>query len=146
MLFTQSLVAAFASIALAAPTRLMTVDEEWTIESLQRVCDEQDTQCTWTFTINTNTEGVEPTSVEYIVEASGETPASQAIGGPSEFGVFTVTSTWSDVFGIEDAWTTMSVIDFERGILVYPAYLDRQVAGGEVVEPDQVYIPEPIPA
>lgn len=134
-----------AATALAAPARFMPLaNEEWTIENMKRVCDDADTKCTWTFSVNTHTEGVDPTDVEYIVEASGGAPASQAIGGPSEFGVFTVTSTWSDYFGLPDAWTTLSVIDYERGVLVHPAYKDVLVAGGEVVEPDQTYVPEAI--
>jgi hypothetical protein len=148
MLFTQAFLA-FAATAIAAPagSKLMTVEgETWTIENMKRICNEEDTSCTWNFAINTHAEGVEPTDAEYIVEASGGLPASRAIGGTSEFGIFTVTSTWSDWQGDESlGWTTMSVIDKERGVLVYPAYTDEQLASGEVVEPDQSYIPEPIP-
>ncbi|KEY71774.1 hypothetical protein S7711_06529 [Stachybotrys chartarum IBT 7711] len=148
MHFLQSILVSMslATTAFSAPARLMSLAEEWTIESLSRTCNEEDTSCTWTFSINTHADGVEPTDVVYVVNATASAPASRAIGGPSSHGIFTVTSTWSDYFGIEDAWTTMSVIDYERGVLVYPAYLDTQLAGGEVVEPDQTYVVESIPA
>ncbi|CAH0003457.1 unnamed protein product [Clonostachys byssicola] len=120
--------------------------EEWTIESMKRVCNDNDTSCTWTFRINTHAEGIKPTAVEYIVESANNTTASRSIGGPSKFGIFTVTSTWRDYFGLEGAWTTLSVIDYGRKVLVYPAYTDKQVQGGEVVKPDQVYVPENVPS
>ena len=113
----------------------------WIIEDLKRVCDDADTKCTWTFSVNTQTEGVEATDVEYIVEASRGTPASRAVGGPSQFGPFSVTSTWTDVFGVPDAWTTLSIIHSVKKILVTPAYKDTLLQDGEVVEPDQTHIP-----
>ena len=137
----------FTATALAAPARFMPLAaEEWTIESLKRVCDDDDTTCKWTFSVNTHAEDVEPTEVTYVVNATDDTVASRAIGGPVEASIFTITSTWTDYFGIEEAWTTLSVIDYERGVLVYPAYKDKQLEDGEVVEPDQTYVPENIPA
>lgn len=135
-----------AVTALAAPARFMSLSsEEWTIENMARACNEADTECTWTFSVNTNAEGTEPTDVKYLVKANDGAPASRAIGGPSEFGIFTVASTWSDSFGIPNAWTTLSIIDYERGILVYPAYRDIVLENGGIVEPDQAYIPQAIP-
>ncbi|CAI6088517.1 unnamed protein product [Clonostachys chloroleuca] len=122
------------------------LSEEWTIESMQRVCNDNDTSCTWTFRVNTHAEGIKPTSVEYIVKSTNNTTASRSIGGPSKFGIFTVTSTWRDYFGLEGAWTTLSVIDYGRRLLVYPAYTDKQVEDGDVVKPDQVYVPENVPS
>jgi hypothetical protein len=139
--------AALASTALAAPTMFMTVTaEEWTIESVKRDCGDDDKSCVWNFSINTHAADAEPTAVKYVVNATDAAPASRATGGPSEFGVFTVTSTWSDYFGEEEAWTTLSVIDYDRGVLVYPAYKDKQLADGATVEPDQSYTPENLPA
>lgn len=144
MYFTTLL--AFATAALAAPARFMSqAAEEWTIESLSRTCTDELDQCVWTFTVNTYAEDVEPTEVRYVINGTDDTPATRAIGGPSEYGVFTVTSNWSDYFGEDEAWTTLSVIDYERGVLVYPAYTDVQVEEGEVVEPDQTYVPEALP-
>jgi hypothetical protein len=131
-----------ASTTAATPTNPKPVfSEAWVIENLKRVCDDADTKCTWTFSVNTQTEGVEPTDIEYIVEASRGAPASRAIGGPSQFGPFTVTSTWTDGFGVPDAWTTLSIIHDEKKILVTPAYKDTLLQGGKVVEPDQTHIP-----
>lgn len=131
-----------ASAPAATPTSLKPVfSEAWTIEDLKRVCDDADTKCTWTFSLNTQTEGVEPTDIEYIVEASRGAPASRAIGGPSQFGPFTVTSTWTDVFKVPDAWTTLSIIHSEKKLLVTPAYKDTLLQEGEVVERDQTHIP-----
>lgn len=136
-----------AAVALATPARSMPLAaEEWTIASLKRVCNEQDTTCTWTFHVDTHAEDVEPTAVEYVVNGTDSTAASHAIGGPQKFGIFTVTSTWTDYFGFQEAWTTLSVIDYARGVLVYPAYKDTVLAGEEVVVPDQTYVPEAIPA
>lgn len=143
----STLLTTFAATAIAAPARFMPqTGEQWTIESLQRRCTLQPrNECVWTFRVNTHAEDVEPTEVRYIVNGTDDTLPSRAVGGPSDFGIFTVTSTWTDYFGIEDAWTTLSVIDYERGVLVYPAYTDKQLAGGPIVKPDQTYVPEAIP-
>jgi hypothetical protein len=140
-------VLAFATAALAAPARFMPLaNEEWTIENMQRRCTVTPrNECVWTFKINQHKEGVAPTDVRYVVNGTSAVLPSRSVGGPSKHGIFTVTSTWSDYFGVENAWTTMSVIDYKRGVLIYPAYTDKQLAGGKVVKPDQTYVPESIP-
>lgn len=140
-------IVAFAATALAAPARIMSqAGETWTIENLQRRCTSTPkNECVWTFRINTHTSGVASTDVRYIVNGTSTIPPSRAVGGPSTFGKYTVTSTWSDYFGVEEAWTTMSVIDYKRGVLVYPAYTDKQLKGGSIVKPDQTYVPEALP-
>lgn len=136
----------WATAASAMPRSPPLAGEKWTIESMRRLCNGNDTSCTWTFRINTHGEHADPTPAEYTVNSSSSAPASRAVGGPSIFGAFTVTSTWREVHGSEDAWTTLSVVDYGRGVLVYPAYKDKQIRGGEVVQPDQAYVPETIPA
>ncbi|KAI1405528.1 hypothetical protein F4819DRAFT_443749 [Hypoxylon fuscum] len=111
----------FAATALAAPLS-KSADATWTITSLSRTCDDADTTCLWTFGVDTGEDGIEPTAVaDYTVNATDSAPASQAIGGPQLFGNFTVTSTWSGQFGEGEGFTTLSVIDYNRTLIVYPA-------------------------
>lgn len=91
MQLTHTLVALFSTSALAA-TLSTFASTEWTLESLVRVCDGTDDSCTWTFGINTNEEGVDPTACTYDVGATSTEPASQSNGGPVTCGAFTVTS------------------------------------------------------
>ncbi|KAI1780445.1 hypothetical protein F4818DRAFT_435651 [Hypoxylon cercidicola] len=144
---TTILALSAAGLALAAPLSMAADAAEWTIAGLSRTCDDADTSCVWTFAVDTAEEGVEPTPVaNYTVNASDAAVASQAIGGPQVFGNFTVTSTWSGQFGDGEGFTTLSVIDFARNLIVYPAYKDTQLPNGEVVTPDQSYPVQNIPS
>ncbi|KAI6088958.1 hypothetical protein F4821DRAFT_232628 [Hypoxylon rubiginosum] len=134
-----------AGFAVAAPVSMAADVAEWTIEGLSRTCDDADATCLWTFTIDTAEEGVAVTPANYTVNATTSAPASQAIGGPQVFGNFTVTSTWSGQFGEGEGFTTLSVIDYARNLIVYPAYKDTQLPNGEVVTPDQSYPVQNIP-
>lgn len=129
-----------AATVLAAP-RLPAI-KPWTIEGVKRSCDAADTKCTWHFTVNTHSEGITPTNVDFVVEASNGAPASRSVGKPSAFGKFTVTSAWSDAFGDAHGWTTLSLVDNDRKLITFPAYTDEQVRGGATVRPDQTYLPE----
>ncbi|KAI1381566.1 hypothetical protein F4677DRAFT_460635 [Hypoxylon crocopeplum] len=133
-----------ATTALAAPLS-MAVAAEWTIETLSRVCDDADTTCLWTFGIDTGAAELAPTAANYTVNATDAAPASRAIGGPQLFGNYTVTSTWSGQFGDGEGFTTLSVIDYAQGLIVYPAYKDTQLLNGEVVTPDQSYPVQSLP-
>ncbi|OJI98055.1 hypothetical protein ASPVEDRAFT_37488 [Aspergillus versicolor CBS 583.65] len=140
---TQAILAALACTpALAAPAKtksMMIKESEWTIESLKRECNDDDSKCTWTFGINP---GSGATDCTYEVEGS---PASEANGGPVNCGPYTITSGWSDQFGPEEGFTTLSVVKEETREIVWPAYTDKQVDGGEVVVPDQSYTPQILP-
>lgn len=77
-----------SSAVLAAPTpasgnakSMMAAVPEWTIEGAKRVCDTDDTKCTWSFGINN---GTGTTPCEEVVTGS---PASQTNGGPATCGV-----------------------------------------------------------
>ncbi|OTA54908.1 hypothetical protein K449DRAFT_426025 [Hypoxylon sp. EC38] len=135
------------TISLAAPLSMAAPNAaEWTIESLSRTCDDADTTCVWSFGVNTGEPGVAVTSVSnYTVNATSSAPASRAVGGPQKFGNFTVTSTWSGQFGEGQGFTTLSVIDYDRGLIVYPAYKDTQLVNGQVVKPDQSYPVQNLP-
>ncbi|KAI2473445.1 hypothetical protein F4781DRAFT_191538 [Annulohypoxylon bovei var. microspora] len=136
-----------AASTLAAPLSMAAPNAaEWTIESLKRTCDDGDKTCVWTFSVNTGEDGVAATSVaNYTVNATDSAPASQAIGNAQTFGNFTVTSTWSGQFGEGEGFTTMSVIDYAKGLIVYPAYKDTQLVSGQVVTPDQSYPVQNLP-
>ncbi|KAJ5486209.1 hypothetical protein N7530_000509 [Penicillium desertorum] len=146
MQLTQLLLATglLASSAFAAPAdtsakSMMADCPQWTLQDTKRVCNEEDTSCTWTFGIYPGAGDATPCT--YIVEGS---PASQANGGPVTCGGYTVTSGWSDQFGAENGFTTLSVVNKARQI-IWPAYTDKQVAGGAVVKPDQSYSPAALP-
>ncbi|KAI0142428.1 hypothetical protein F4776DRAFT_506617 [Hypoxylon sp. NC0597] len=140
-LLSASTSALAAPLSMAAPNAA-----EWTIESLSRTCDDADTTCVWSFGVNTGEPDVAVTSVSnYTVNATSSAPASRAIGGPQQFGNFTVTSTWSGQFGEGEGFTTLSVIDYPRGLIVYPAYKDTQLPNGQVVKPDQSYPVQNLP-
>ncbi|KAI2611478.1 uncharacterized protein GGS25DRAFT_519786 [Hypoxylon fragiforme] len=134
------------SATTALATRLsVAVDAEWTIEGLSRTCDDADTTCLWTFGIDTNEEGAEVVAANYTVNASSDAPASRAIGGPEAFGNYTVTSTWSGQFGEGEGFTTLSVIDYGKGLIVYPGYRDVEIPNGKVYTPDKSYPVQQIP-
>ena len=146
MQLTQLLLATglFASSAFAAPAdtsakSMMADTPQWTLQDTKRVCDTEDTSCTWTFGIYPGAGDATPCT--YIVEGA---PASRANGGPATCGEYTVTSGWSGQFGEENGFTTLSIVNEARQI-IWPAYTDKQLAGGVVVKPDQSYAPAPLP-
>ncbi|EKV15997.1 small secreted protein [Penicillium digitatum] len=135
----------FFSSSFAAPAdtsvKSMMVDSpQWTIQNAQRVCNPQDTSCTWTFSIYPGAGAATPCT--YVVEGS---PASRANGGPVTCGAYTVTSGWSGQFGADNGFTTLSVVDNNSRQIIWPAYTDKQLAGGAVVKPDQSYAPAALP-
>lgn len=142
-LLLTTLSACSAVLAAPAPApgkSMMATDCQWTIESLKRVCNDANTCCTWTFGIDTGS-GT-PTACTYVVEG---TNASEANGGPSDCGDFTITSGWSGQFGPGNGFTTLSVVDDVTRQIIYPAYTDNQLKGGQVVTPDQSYTPAALP-
>ena len=142
MLGKTFITALLASSALAAPTpreeevMSMATGEEWTLETLKRVCNEDYDKCTWSFGINTN-EGANATACTYVVE--GE-PANETPGGPVECGKFTITSGWDP-----NGFTVLSVIDYEIEQLIYAGYNETLVKGGKVVKPDRSWPVEDLP-
>ncbi|KAJ5130859.1 uncharacterized protein N7515_006898 [Penicillium bovifimosum] len=137
MQLTQLLLATglFASSVFAAPL----ASDQWTIKDMKRVCNAADTSCTWTFGINN---GATVTPAKYVVEGDA---ASRKNGGPSNFGSYTVTSGWSGQFGPNNGFTTLSVVNNDARKIIWPAYTDAQLKGGNVVKPDQSYSAVPLP-
>lgn len=110
---------------------------EWTIESLKRTCNGDDSSCAWSF--NINTESADPTACTFTVSGS---PASQTgLTAPASCGDFQVTTGWSDQFGADQGFTTLSVVDAVNKLIVWPSYTDKQLANDVVVSPDQSYTP-----
>jgi hypothetical protein len=131
------------SAVMAAPTAgvsMMAAGPQWTIENMKRICNADDTKCTWTFGIEVGTDAATPCT--YVVKA---TNASQANGGPATCGAYTITSGWSGQFGDGNGFTTLSVVNGQTRQIVWPAYTDKQLAGGKVVKPDQAYTPAALP-
>ncbi|CAI7662463.1 unnamed protein product [Penicillium glandicola] len=140
---TQLLIATglVASSAFAAPAdtsakSMMADSPEWTLQDTKRVCNTDDTSCTWTFGIYPGSG--DATACTLLVEG---TTASRANGGPATCGGYTVTSGWSGQFGDDNGFTTLSVVDNAAREIIWPSYTDAQLAGGDVVKPDQSYAP-----
>ncbi|KAK7907959.1 small secreted protein [Apiospora marii] len=149
MLYTSLFSTLFAAVALAAPapspaaSKSMMAAGEWTIESLKRTCNADDTACDWEFGINTNTPGVAVQACK--ITAKGK-PASQTdIKEPQWCGPYRITTGWSDQFGKDEGFTTLAVVDEGKRQIVYPAYQDKQLKNGVPVVPDQKYTPAALP-
>lgn len=147
MRFTPIIAAGLAApLATAAPTTrsdgavsmMATAIPEWTIESANRACNADDSACVWSFGIQTNT-GAASVPCSFTVNAADGKPASQTDAAGIACGAFTVSEGWSSQFGIENAFTTLSVADFASRLIAYPAYTDKELAGGAVVSPNRSY-------
>ncbi|KAI0125624.1 hypothetical protein BJ170DRAFT_684884 [Xylariales sp. AK1849] len=142
-----ALSAIFASLALAAPataraeSKSMMAEGDWIIESLKRTCDSGDTLCTWEFGIDTQM--APATACKFTIPGH---PASQTgLVSPASCGDFQVTTGWSDQFGADQGFTTLSVVNTVSKLIVWPAYTDAQLVNGAVVVPDQSYTPQNLP-
>ncbi|KAF7547414.1 hypothetical protein G7Z17_g7755 [Cylindrodendrum hubeiense] len=134
----------FAAPAAAGSVSMMAKAPQWTIQTLNRSCDAADKTCTWNFKVNTGTGTA--TACKYVVKSAKATPkASRSNGGPAKCGDFTITSGWSGQFGEGQGFTTLSVVSTSKKQIVWPAYTDKQLAGGKVVKPDQAYAPAALP-
>lgn len=141
-LLLATLMAAPAALAAPAPVAgvsMMATGSTWTIDNMKRTCNAADTQCTWTFGIDTGSGTA--TSCKMVVKA---TDASEAAGAAT-CGIFSVTSGWSGQFGAGNGFTTLSVVDNNSRQIIWPAYTDKQLDTGKVVKPDQSYTPSNLP-
>ncbi len=137
-------VAAAASKALAAPldTRSDTVSAmadvpQWKVKAFTRSCNAADTSCTVSFGIDTQTSPT--TSCSYTVTGS---PASQTSTNGITCGAYTISSGWSGQFGPNNGFTTWSVVDWSKRLIVWPAYSDSELVNGVSVTPDKSYAPQ----
>lgn len=140
LLSVSSVLAAPAPEPAADSVSMMASSSQWTIKSMKRSCNSANTECTWNFGIYPGSGST--TSCKYVVKGS---KASQRNGGPSKCGAYTITSGWSGQFGPGNGFTTLSVVDGKKKQIVWPAYTDKQLAGGKVVKPDQKYSPASLP-
>ncbi|KAK5658677.1 hypothetical protein OQA88_2073 [Cercophora sp. LCS_1] len=140
-----TLLAALSSLAAAAsiPRRDYTPGDfhNWTIENARRVCDETDSECTWSFIIDTHREGMAPVPCEFTTKSFEGAPASISPQHGEECGPYVITSTWSGQFGPDQGFTTLSVIDDAYRLVAFPAYTDSQLERGDVVEPNLDFVP-----
>lgn len=133
-----------ASHALAAPldarsdaVSAMADIPQWKITAFTRSCNSGDTSCTVSFGIDTQTAAA--TSCTYTVTGS---PASQASTNGIICGPYTISSGWSGQFGPGNGFTTWSVVDWTKRLIVWPAYSDRELVNGVAVTPDKSYAPQ----
>ena len=148
MRFTPLILAGVAApLAMAAPApaagsvSMMAADvPQWTIENMKRVCNAQDTSCVWSFGIQNN-RGAGAVPCSFTIQ-SGAKPASQTDGAGFKCGIFTVSEGYSDQFGKDNAFITLSVANFETRLITYPAYTAKELAGGNVVSPNKSYQPQ----
>lgn len=137
--------AAAASNTFAAPTldsrsdavSAMAEVPQWKITSFTRSCNAGDTSCTISFGIDTQTAPV--TGCTYTVTGA---PASQASTNGISCGPYTISSGWSGQFGPGNGFTTWSVVDWSKRLIVWPAYSDRELVNGVAVTPDKSYAPQ----
>lgn len=121
----------------AAATFKTAAAPQWTITSMTRPCDQTDTKCTWSFGINRN-DGSEIQTCTFDI-TTGEPGASRTDlkdpGAPC--GPYKVTTGWSNVFGDDAGFTTLSVVDVNARLIAWPSYTDAELANGATVQPDK---------
>ncbi|KAI2628504.1 small secreted protein [Hypoxylon sp. NC1633] len=143
MQFTKiALATILSATALAAPTpatatSAMANVAEWTIEGLKRVCNAADTSCTWSFAIDTHTAAATPCS---FTVKSGAKPAHATDSSGNICGPYTIGSGWSNYFGAGNEFTTLSVINYNAKLIIWPSYTDKVLANGAVA-PDLSFAP-----
>ncbi|AEO69778.1 5ae6ead1-aae3-41a2-9ce8-1359dbdce9cb [Thermothielavioides terrestris] len=110
---------------------------EWIIRSFTRTCNADDTSCTVSFGVDTQTAPV--TNCSYTVTGA---PASQTSTNGISCGPYTISSSWSGQFGPGNGFTTWSVVDWSQRLIVWPAYSDKELVNGVAVTPDKSYAPQ----
>ncbi|KAK4096573.1 hypothetical protein N658DRAFT_501430 [Parathielavia hyrcaniae] len=110
---------------------------QWIIKSFTRTCNANDTSCTVSFGIDTQSAHV--TACSYTVTGA---PASRASTNGITCGPYTLSSGWSGQFGDGNGFTTWSVVDWSKRQIVWPAYSDRELVNGVAVTPDKSYAPQ----
>jgi hypothetical protein len=115
---------------------LLTAAEEWTLLDLSRKCDTAATVCAWTFTIDnsggTQTSAPQLTPCSLIVTATGSTRADEAFGGPTDCSAYNVTSGWSEQFGQEAGFSTVSVFVPSLDKIGWFSYTDVELKDSKV--------------
>ncbi|KAJ4267138.1 hypothetical protein NW762_003237 [Fusarium torreyae] len=146
MKFSAAVFTAIAATGVAAAPAVETVNmmastPQWTIRDAKRYCRSDDSICNWKFGIDTG--NGKPTECRFDVKGPGASKKKTA--GPSKCGDFTITSGYSDQFGADQGFTTLSVVSNSKRQIIWPAYTDKQLAGAKIVKPDQSYAPASLP-
>ncbi|KAL1836183.1 hypothetical protein VTJ49DRAFT_5464 [Mycothermus thermophilus] len=144
---TAGLFAVINSVC-AAPTLNTGKDEvsamadvpPWTVQDFQRTCNKKDTSCTITFHIDTKLEPRTPCMYSITGAPASRAPANSITCGP-----YTISSGWSGQFGEESGFTTWSIVDWNKRLIIWPAYADRELVNGQTVTPDKSYAPQTLP-
>ncbi|AEO57208.1 hypothetical protein MYCTH_2314963 [Thermothelomyces thermophilus ATCC 42464] len=134
---------AAASSAFAAPapnTRSEAVSAmadvpQWIIRSFTRTCNDDDTSCEISFGVDTQIAPV--TECSYNVTGN---PASQTSTNGITCGPYTISSGWDPL-----GFTTWSVVDWSKHLIVWPAYSDAELVNGQPVTPDKSFAPQALP-
>jgi hypothetical protein len=127
---------AFSLLAALAP--LLTRTEEWALLDLSRKCDNAATICAWTFTIDTGTaspssrQQLTPCSLLVTPTQGGSQRADEAFRGPTNCGVFNVTSGWSGQFGKAAGFSTVSVFVPSLDKIGWFSYTDLELEDSKV--------------
>lgn len=142
-----SLLSASGALAAPAPAPVpetvsaMAAVPQWTIKSYTRTCDAADTSCAVKFSVDTKIAGEKVQACTFTLKKTGSTPASHASIDNVTCGPFKVSSGWSGQFGPDAGFTTLSVVDFAKKLIVWPSYADFEVVNGKAVTPDKSYAP-----
>lgn len=137
-LLLTGLAAALTAAAPLEKSMMASSTPQWTIESFKRTCNDANTSCDYSYSIDTHTAA--PTPCSYTVTGN---PAARASYNNVQCGPYTVSSSWSGQFGEGNGFQTLAVTD--RTVIIYPAYTDKQLVNGQVVSPDQSYTPQNLP-
>lgn len=111
---------------------------QWTIVNFNRPCNAADTSCTYYISVDRHTgAGLEAGAI--TVTAASQASRAQVPPTPLGVGNLVVSAGWSGQFGEGNGFTTLAVVDEKQRLIVYPAYTDKEMAGGAVVKPDRSY-------
>lgn len=122
-----------------ADVELTTAAAKWTIVGFHRKCALLDVSCTYSFFINPNDKtGVTPCKYNIVGVA-----ASRLSYQNIKCGAFKVGSTYLARAGVNNGVQTLSVA--RNGLVIYPAYTDRELLNGKIVKPNRSYTPVKLP-
>ncbi|KKA30870.1 hypothetical protein TD95_000721 [Thielaviopsis punctulata] len=104
----------------------------WFIRDMTRRCMSNDHSCTYSFGIESF---IHPL-VQCIYKVTGQSAATSSVSN-IRCEPFFISSGWSGQFGDGQGFTTWSITDHRY--IAWPAYSDRDLANGVVVQPDRNY-------
>ncbi|KAL2272075.1 hypothetical protein VTJ83DRAFT_1446 [Remersonia thermophila] len=110
---------------------------QWTLQSFQRTCNKEDTFCTVTFHVNNKLEPRTPCMYSIKGASASRAPVNGITCGP-----YTISSGWSGQFGEGNGFTTWSIVDWNKRLIVWPAYADHELVNGQIVTPDKSFAPQ----